>query len=94
MTTTRPTHDRELLGRLDLFRNVDLDHVMPLVERCEVREMAEGFAAAQNDPDSLFDSKRLHWRNDRIECALRVGLGPWLVEELAADRAFLSPIPE
>ncbi len=29
----------------------------------------------------------------RIECALRCGLGPWLLDERAADRAFLSPIP-
>ena len=58
-----------------------------------VREMAEGYQASQNDPDSLFDTQRLHWRNDRIECALRCGLGPWLLEELAADRAFFSPIP-
>ncbi len=58
-----------------------------------VREMAAGYAAARSDPDSLFDANRLHWRNDRIECALRCGLGPWLVEELRADRAFLSPVP-
>lgn len=59
-----------------------------------VREMAAGYAAATSDPEALFDPGRLHWRNDRIECLLRCGLGPWLLEELAADRAFLSPIPE
>jgi len=57
-----------------------------------MRELAEGYAASQQ-PDSLFDSKRLHWRGDRIEFALRVGLGAWLVDELAGERAFLSPIP-
>jgi glutathione S-transferase len=57
-----------------------------------MRELAEGYAASQQ-PDSIFDSKRLHWRGDRIEFALRVGLGPWLGDELAAGRAFLSPIP-
>jgi glutathione S-transferase len=57
-----------------------------------MRELAQGFAASQQ-PDSLFDAKRLHWRSDRIEFALRVGLGAWLADELAADRAFLSPIP-
>jgi glutathione S-transferase/RNA polymerase-associated protein len=56
------------------------------------REMAEGYQAATNDADSLFDPGRLHWRNDRIECLLRVGLGGWLLEELAADRAFFSPL--
>ena len=57
-----------------------------------MRELAAGYAASQQ-PDSLFDPSRLHWRSDRIEFALRVGLGDWLVRELAADRAFLSPIP-
>jgi len=56
------------------------------------REMAEGYQSATQDADSLFDPNRLHWRNDRIECLLRVGLGPWLLEELAADRAFLPPV--
>lgn len=58
-----------------------------------LREMAAGFAKGQSDPDSLFDTQRLHWRNDRIEAAIRCGLGPWLVEEFEADRAFLSPVP-
>ena len=57
------------------------------------REMAAGYQAATQDDDSLFDPNRLHWRNDRIECLLRVGMGGWLLDELAADRAFFSPIP-
>ena len=57
-----------------------------------MRELAAGYAASQQ-PDSLFDPARLHWRSDRIEFALRVGLGDWLAREIAADRAFLSPIP-
>jgi glutathione S-transferase len=60
--------------------------------RRAMRELAAGYAASQQ-PDSLFDPNRLHWRNDRLEFALRVGLGPWLVGELDAGRAFLSPIP-
>lgn len=60
--------------------------------RQAMREFAEGYAASQQ-PDSVFDPKRLHWRNDRLEFAVRVGLGPWLLDELAADRAFLSPLP-
>ena len=60
--------------------------------RQAIRELAAGFAASQ-EPGNLFDARRLHWRSDRIECALRVGLGPWLLEEFAADRAFLSPLP-
>ena len=57
-----------------------------------VRELAEAYKASQ-EPGGLFDLKRLHWRNDRIEFAMRVGLGAWLTSELAADRAFLSRIP-
>ena len=57
-----------------------------------MREFAEGYAASQQ-PDSVFDPDRLHWRNDRLEFAFRVGLGPWLIEEFARGRAFLSPIP-
>ena len=64
----------------------------PSVARA-TREMAEGFQSAVDGSDSMFDPRRLHWRNDRIECLLRVGLGGWLLEELEADRAFFSPIP-
>ena len=60
--------------------------------RRAMRELAAGFAASQQ-PDSLFDPKRLHWRSDRIEFALRVGMGAWLADELASGSAFLSPIP-
>jgi hypothetical protein len=41
----------------------------------------------------FFDNDRLHWRSDRIEMLLRVGLGPWLLEELGADRGFLPDVP-
>jgi glutathione S-transferase len=57
-----------------------------------MRELAAGYAASQQ-PDSVFDPNRAHWRDARIEFAVRVGLGPWLLSELARDRAFLSPIP-
>jgi glutathione S-transferase len=60
--------------------------------RQATREMAEAFAASQSGSESLFDSKHLHWRNDRIEAALRCGLGCWLLSELATGGAFLSPI--
>jgi hypothetical protein len=58
-----------------------------------IAEMAEGYAASQNDPDPIFDPHHLHWRNDRIECLVRCGLGRWLLDETDVDRAFLSPIP-
>lgn len=50
-------------------------------------------AAAADGERPIFDSQNLHWRNDRIEALLRVGLGPWLLEELAGGRAFFSPVP-
>jgi glutathione S-transferase len=61
--------------------------------RQATREMGAAHTASLGDPDALFDRRRMHWRNDRIECALRCGLGPWLVAEHAADRAYLSPTP-
>lgn len=45
----------------------------------------------QQHDEPAFDSNRLHWRSDRIEQLVRIGMGPWLLEELAADRAFLPP---
>jgi len=36
-----------------------------------------------------FDPQHLHWRSDRIEQLIRVGMGPWLLEELDAGRGFL-----
>ena len=44
--------------------------------------------------DSAFYNDRLHWRSDRIVQLLRVGMGAWLLDDLAADRAFLPPGPE
>ena len=43
--------------------------------------------------DPFFDTDRLHWRGDRIEQLLRIGMGAWLLDELAANRAFLPPSP-
>ncbi len=43
--------------------------------------------------DPFFSRGRVHWRNDRLEAAVRLGLGPWLLEELEAGRAFFSPVP-
>lgn len=43
--------------------------------------------------DPLFDPDRLHWRGDRIEQLLRIGMGSWLLEELETDHGFLPPAP-
>jgi glutathione S-transferase len=60
----------------------------PSVRRA-IREMAEAFGRARSEPG--FTSVPLHWRDHRIEAALRCGLGPWLDGELASGGAFLSP---
>jgi len=61
--------------------------------RRATREMAQAFREFQSDPDPFFSRERVHWRNDRLECAVRVGLGGWVSEELEAGRAFFSPVP-
>jgi len=56
------------------------------------QEALGAFQAAQGESEPFFSSKRMHWRDARVEWAVRCGLGPWLLEELAADRAFFSPV--
>jgi hypothetical protein len=60
------------------------------------RATNEAFAAyqeSQTNPQPFFDSKRLHWRDARVEWLIRCGLGPWLLADLAGGKAFFSPIP-
>jgi len=64
----------------------------PSVQRV-TQEVISEYEASQKSQDPFFAFDRLHWRNDRVEAAIRVGLGPWLLDELAADRAFFSPVP-
>lgn len=77
----------------------DTPHLAAWLQRVNERESVqratqEAMAAIGRDEDEpFFDTDRLHWRSDRIEQILRIGLGPWLLEELAADRAFLPPGP-
>jgi glutathione S-transferase len=82
--------ERERQPRLAAW--LDRMNARPSVQRV-TQEAMDAYVAWQSDPDPLFSTKRLHWRSDRIEAAVRVGLGPWLLEELAADRAFLPPVP-
>jgi glutathione S-transferase len=51
------------------------------------------YQESQTNPQPFFDSKRLHWRDTRVEWLIRCGLGPWLLAELAGGKAFFSPIP-
>ncbi len=60
------------------------------------RVAAEAMAAIDQSKSvatPFFDRERLHWRSDRIEMLLRLGLGPWLLEELEANRGFLPDVP-
>jgi glutathione S-transferase len=61
--------------------------------RQATREMAQAFQEFQTDPHPFFARDRVHWRSDRLEAAVRCGLGPWLLDELDAGRAFFSPVP-
>jgi glutathione S-transferase len=63
----------------------------PSIVRCTQEALAT-FRASQHEPEPFFSGRRLHWRDARIEWAVRCGLGPWLLEELAADRAYFSPV--
>jgi glutathione S-transferase len=64
----------------------------PSVQRA-TGEALEAHQQSQGDAEPMFNPQRLHWRNDRIEWAIRAGLGPWLLDEIAAGRAFFSPVP-
>ena len=57
-------------------------------------EMLGAIEKASTIDEPFFEDGRLHWRDARIEWLLRCGLGDWLAAELAADRAFFSPIPD
>jgi glutathione S-transferase/RNA polymerase-associated protein len=64
----------------------------PSLKRAFQESMA-AFERSQKETDQFFNEERLHWRSDRIEMALRCGLGQWLLEELEAGRGFLPPVP-
>jgi hypothetical protein len=61
--------------------------------RQATREMARAFDEFRTDADPFFSRTHVHWRNDRVEAGVRAGLGPWLLGELDAGRAFFSPVP-
>jgi len=64
----------------------------PSVQRLTTEVMAS-LEDSQKIEDPFFSHDRLHWRNDRIEAALRCGMGEWLMAELASGGGFLSPAP-
>lgn len=64
----------------------------PSIQRATEEAMV-AYQQSASDPNPLFTSARIHWRSERVEWAVRLGLGSWLLDELAADRAFFSPVP-
>jgi len=45
---------------------------------------------ATTSADPFFRADRIHWRGERVEWAVRLGLGDWLAREVAAGRAYFS----
>ena len=86
-------------GFIGLSPGDDTPHLATWLARMNERESVkrvtqEAISSLDRKDDApFFDNDRLHWRSDRIEQMLRIGMGPWLLEELAADRAFLPPLP-
>jgi glutathione S-transferase len=64
----------------------------PSVERDTAAALAAWQRAQAND-DPFFRADRIHWRGERVEWALRLGLGEWLAREVEAGRAYFSSPP-
>jgi len=64
----------------------------PSVERDAAAAMA-AWERVRGSDDPFFRADRIHWRGERVEWALRLGLGVWLAREIEAGRAYFSPPP-
>ena len=64
----------------------------PSVERDAAQALAAWERAATTD-DPFFRADRIHWRGERVEWAVRLGLGGWLAREIEAGRAYFSQAP-
>lgn len=64
----------------------------PSIKRATEDALA-AYQESQQNPEPFFNSKRLHWRDARVEWLIRCDLGPWLLAELAGGKAFFSPVP-
>ena len=73
-----------------LSRWLDRMNQIPWVQQ-DVADAIAAYEKSQSLSDPIFDNNHLHWRDHRIEALIRVGLGPWLLEELEANRGFLPP---
>jgi glutathione S-transferase/RNA polymerase-associated protein len=64
----------------------------PSVERDAAQAMA-AWERMRGSDDPFFRADRIHWRGERVEWAVRLGLGAWLGREVEAGRAYFSPRP-
>ena len=64
----------------------------PSIRRA-TQEAMTAFEQSQGAADPFFSTIRMQWRSDRVEWLVRLGLGHWLLDEIAADRAFFPPVP-
>ena len=73
-------------------------HLRGWLDRAQRRPSVERDAAAaraaweraRTSADPFFRADRVHWRGERVEWALRLGLGDWLAREIAEGRAYFS----
>ena len=65
MTLTTDEHDKLLLSRLQLFRNVDLDNqaLLDLLSQCEYRQLQKGevILSTEEDCNSIYCSCSYEW---------------------------------
>lgn len=75
-------------GRLRAW--VDRMRRRPSVER-DAGEAMAAWQRARGGADPFFRADRIHWRGERIEWAIRLGLAGWLGREIEAGRVYFSP---
>jgi len=81
-----PDGHGRLRGWIDCMRR------RPSVER-DAAHAAAAWERARSSDDPFFRTDHVHWCGERVEWALRLGLGPWLAREIEAGRAYFSPPP-
>ena len=72
-----------------LRRWLDRMRRRPSVERDAAQALA-AWERAQSSTDPFFRADRIHWRGERVEWAVRLGLGTWLAREVEGGRAYFS----
>jgi RNA polymerase-associated protein len=63
----------------------------PSLQRTSQDAMS-AFERSQTEENPFFDNDRLQWRSERLEMLVRIGLGEWLLGEMAQGHAFLPQI--